>query len=183
VRASVDDSLLERVAYFIGWTLVLYLYFRFWDTLSMTYTYQPCCTEGLQLLTRGPLSFNFWAGEILLGIVAPIVLVLYRPTRPSQLWRMLALLLVVGGVVAYRWDTNISGLMIVLSYLPGEPIVGYIHYFPSLIEVLGGAGVVGYGLLAFSLGVRYLKVVDHQTIEVHAEEKQLAEKATAASTT
>jgi len=179
-RARVDDSLLERVAYFIGWTLVLYLYFRFWDALSMTYTYQPGRTEGLQLLTRGPLSFNFWAGEILLGIVAPMVLLLYRPTRTSQLWRMLALLMVVGGVVAYRWDTNISGLMIVLSYLPGEPIVGYTHYFPSLIEVLSGAGVVAYGLLAFSLGVRYLKVVNCQEAEekVDVREKRLAEPAT-----
>jgi Ni/Fe-hydrogenase subunit HybB-like protein len=181
-RASVDDSLLEGVAYFIGWTLVLYLYFRFWDALSMTYTYQPGRTEGLQLLTQGPLSFNFWVGEILLGIVIPMVLLLYRPTRTSQLWRMIALILVVGGVVAYRWDTNISGLMIVLSYLPGEPIVGYTHYFPSLIEVLSGAGVVAYGLLTFSLGVRYLKVVDHRAMEAHVEEKELAEHATAAST-
>jgi len=146
----------------------------------MTYTYQPGRTEGLQLLTRGPLSFNFWAGEILLGIVAPMVLLLYRPTRTSKLWRMLALILVVGGVVAYRWDTNISDLMIVLSYLPGESIVGYTHYFPSLIEVLSGAGVVGYGLLAFSLGVRYLNVVDRQEAEekVDVREKRLAEPAT-----
>jgi len=109
-----------------------------------------------------------------------MVLLLYRPTRTSKLWRMLALILVVGGVVAYRWDTNISDLMIVLSYLPGESIVGYTHYFPSLIEVLSGAGVVGYGLLAFSLGVRYLKVVDRQEAEekVDVREKRLAEPAT-----
>ncbi len=176
-RASVDDSLLERVAYFIGWTLVLYLYFRFWDALSMTYTYQPGRTEGLHLLTEGPLSFNFWVGEMLLGIIVPMVLLLYRPTRTSQLWRMIALILVVGGVVAYRWDTNISGLMIVLSYLPGEPIVEYTHYFPSLIEILSGAGVVAYGLLAFSLGVRYLKVVDHSlTVKEYEDRKVEAKK-------
>ena len=176
-RASVDDNLLDRVAYFIGWTLVLYLYFRFWDALSMTYTYQPGRTEGLQLLTQGPLSFNFWVGEILLGIVTPMILLLYRPTRTSQLWRMVALALVVGGVVAYRWDTNISGLMIVLSYLPGEPTVEYAHYVPSLIEILSGAGVVAFGLLAFSLGVRYLKVVNHSlTVEEHENRKVEAKK-------
>jgi molybdopterin-containing oxidoreductase family membrane subunit len=181
-RANVDDSLLERVSFFIGWTLVLYLYFRFWDALSMTYTYQPGRTEGLQLLTQGPLSFNFWVGEMFLGIVIPMVLLLYRPTRTSSLWRMVALLLVVGGVVAYRWDTNLSGLMIVLSYLPGEPIVAYTHYFPSLIEILSGAGVVAYGLLAFSLGVRYLKVVDHEAAEVSVEGEHLAEAAAASIT-
>jgi len=40
--------------------------------------------------------------------------------------------------------------MIVLSYLPGEPTVEYAHYVPSLIEILSGAGVVAFGLLAFS---------------------------------
>jgi Ni/Fe-hydrogenase subunit HybB-like protein len=182
-RASVDDSLLERVSFFIGWTLVLYLYFRFWDALSMTYTYQPGRTEGLHLLTKGPLSFNFWAGEMLLGIVVPMVLLIYSRTRQNQFWRMLALILVVGGVVAYRWDTNLSGLMIVLSYLPGEPSVAYTHYFPSLIEMLSGAGVVAYGLLAFSLGVRYLRVVDHHAEEAHVEEVQVAEKGAVASAT
>ncbi|MFC2064661.1 NrfD/PsrC family molybdoenzyme membrane anchor subunit [Chloroflexota bacterium] len=158
---KVDDSVLERVAYFIGWILVGYLYFRFWDTLSMTYTYEPGRTEGLKLLTSGPLSFNFWIGEILLGIIIPMVLLLNSRTRNMPFWRMLAMLLVVGGVVAYRWDTNLSGFLVVLSYLPGQPAVTYTKYVPSLIEFLAGFGVIAYGIMAVSLGVRYLKVVDH----------------------
>ncbi len=166
-RANVDDYLLERLSLIIGWILVVYLYFRFWDALAMTYTYQPGRTEGLHLLTGGPLSFNFWVGEIFLGILVPIVLLINRRTRSQPFWRMLALLLVVGGVVAYRWDTNVSGLLIVMSYLPGEPVIAYTMYRPSLIEFLAGAGIVSYGLLAFSLGVRYLRVVDHQGRELH----------------
>ncbi|MBN2385842.1 MAG: polysulfide reductase NrfD [Anaerolineales bacterium] len=170
-RANIDDGLLERVAYFIGWILVGYLYFRFWDALSMTYTYEPGRTEGLRMLTSGPFAFNFWIGEMLLGAVVPILLLLRRRTRQVPFWRMLALLLVVGGVVAYRWDTNLSGQLIVLSYLPGEPAVAYTHYVPSLIEFASGAGVVAYGLLAFSLGVRYLGVVNHEAAaEEHFEE-------------
>ncbi len=171
-RASVDDSLLDRIAQIVGWILVLYLYFRFWDALAMTYTYQPGRTEGLQLLTGGPLSFNFWVGEILLGIIVPIFLLLNKRTRALPLWRMLALLLVVGGVVAYRWDTNISGLLIVLSYLPGEPNIAYTTYTPSLIEFLAGGGILSFGLLSFSLGVRYLKVVNHFSPSVRVRETQ-----------
>jgi Ni/Fe-hydrogenase subunit HybB-like protein len=170
-RANVDDNLLDRVSQIIGWILVLYLYFRFWDALSMTYTYQPGRTEGLNLLTGGALSFNFWVGEILLGIVFPMVILINKRTRSLPFWRMLALLLVVGGVVAYRWDTNISGLMIVLSYLPGEPSIAYTTYRPSLIEFLAGGGIVSYGLLAFSLGVRYLRVVEHRSVETHVKER------------
>lgn len=172
-RANVDDRLLEQASMIIGWILVIVLYFRFWDALSMTYTYEPGRTEGLSLLTSGPLSFNFWAGEIVLGLVVPIILLLYKRTRNLPLWRMVALALVVGGVAAYRWDTNLSGLMIVLSYLPGEPSVAYVSYFPSLVEILTVGGILGFGLLAFSLGVRYLKVVDHP---LPAEIKDKAEK-------
>lgn len=180
-RIKVDDTLLERVAFFIGWTLVGYLYFRFWDALSMTYTYDPGRTEGLKLLTSGPLSFNFWVGEMLLGIVTPMVLLLNSKTRALPFWRMLALVLVVGGVVAYRWDTNLVGFLVVLSYLPGQPAVTYTSYTPSLIEFLAGGGVVAYGMMAISLGVRYLKVVDHDELheDEHATEAKMVEAVTA----
>lgn len=161
-RANVDEKLLEQASVIIGWILVIVLYFRFWDVLSMTYTYEPGRTEGLSLLTSGPLSFNFWAGEIVLGLVVPIVLLLNKRTRNLPLWRMIALALIVGGVAAYRWDTTLSGLMVILSYLPGEPSVAYVSYFPSMVEILTVGGILSFGLLAFSLGVRYLKVVDHQ---------------------
>jgi Ni/Fe-hydrogenase subunit HybB-like protein len=168
-HANVENNILDRVSFIIGWVLVAYLYFRFWDALSMTYTYEPGRTEGLHLLTNGPLSFNFWVGEVLLGAVIPIILLLNKRTRSQPLWRMLALAMVVGGVVAYRWDTNMSGLLIILSYMPGDPAVTYTAYRPSLIEFLAGAGIISYGLLAFSLGVRFLKVVDHNQMKVHAE--------------
>ncbi len=80
-HANVDNNVLDRVAHIIGWVLVVYLYFRFWDALSMTYTYEPGRTEGLQMLTGGALSFNFWIGEILLGAVIPIILLLNKRTR------------------------------------------------------------------------------------------------------
>jgi Ni/Fe-hydrogenase subunit HybB-like protein len=78
--------------------------------------------EGLHLIARGTLSFNFWIGEILLGMVVPMILVLYTSTRMNRFWRMTAL-------------------------------------FPV------AAGVVAYGRMAFSLGVKYLPVVDHPLIE------------------
>jgi Ni/Fe-hydrogenase subunit HybB-like protein len=174
-HANVENNILDRVAQIIGWVLVVYLYFRFWDALAMTYTYEPGRTEGLQLLTGGALSFNFWISEILLGAVIPIIILLNKRTRALPLWRMLAMALVVGGVVAYRWDTNLSGLMIILSYLPGEPSIAYAAYRPSLIEILSGAGIVSYGLLSFSLGVRYLKVVDHNVAKVQAVESKVIE--------
>ncbi len=162
---KVDDELMQQLAKFVGWVLVGYLYFRFWDAFAMTYTYAPGKTEGLRLITKGTLSFNFWVGEILLGAVVPIILLQVERFRKNVNLRMLAMLLVVGGVVAYRWDTNLAGQLVQLTYLAQDITARYTTYFPSLIEILAGAGVVAYGLAAFSLGVKFLNVVHHPNAE------------------
>ncbi len=164
-KARVDDRLLERLAQVVGWILVGYLYFRFWDAFSMTYTYQPGRTEGLAVLTSGPLALNFWVGEIIVGALIPAVLLLNTRTRSNPTIRMLALGMVVIGLVAYRWDVTLAGQVVVMSYLPQSAATMYTHYLPSLIEVLAGAGVIAYGLMAITLGVRYLNVVDHEEPE------------------
>jgi Ni/Fe-hydrogenase subunit HybB-like protein len=58
-----------------------------------------------------------------------------------------------------------------MPYIPGQQAVAYASYSPSLIEIITGMGVIAYGLLAFSLGVRYLSVVDHRLV---AKEHQTA---------
>ncbi|MBN2115350.1 MAG: polysulfide reductase NrfD [Anaerolineales bacterium] len=170
-KAKINDALIERVAQFVGYLLIGYFYFRAWDVLSMTYTYDPGRSEGLDLITKGPLAFNFWFVEMLLGMIVPMIILLYKPTRMNRFWRMTALFLVAVGVVAFRWDTNITGLLVVMPYIADQAIA-YTSYRPSLIEALTGAAIIAYGLAAFSLGVKYLRVVDHSLVqEEHAKVK------------
>ena len=166
-RARVNDDIIQSLAVFVGWGLILYLYLRFWDAFSMTYSHLPGRTEGFQILTRGSLAFNFWVGEIILGIVIPAILLLNRNLRARQGVRMLAFAMVVGGLVAYRWDVNLVGQLVVLTYQPLETVARYTRYFPSLVEILAGLGVIAFGLFAFTIGVRYLKVVDHYQVHGH----------------
>ncbi len=177
-RAFVKDELLDTLSFAVGWALMGYLYFRFWDAFAMTYTYAPGRTEGLDLITQGPLSFNFWVGEILLGAVLPIIILLKKKWRADPVLRVLALALVVGGVVAYRWDTNLAGQLVLLTYLPQEIVARYTEYFPSLIEFVTGAGVVAYGLLMLTIGIRFFNVVDHRKVE-HKVESPVPQAATA----
>jgi Ni/Fe-hydrogenase subunit HybB-like protein len=167
-KAKVNDALIERVAHFVGYLLIGYFYFRAWDALSTTYTYDPGRSEGLQLMTKGPLAFNFWVIEMLLGMIVPMILLLYKPTRLNRFWRMSALFLVAAGVVAFRWDTNIAGFLVIMPYISGQAVT-YTSYTPSLIEILTGAAIIAYGLAGFSIGVRYLRVVDHTLIEEEHE--------------
>jgi Ni/Fe-hydrogenase subunit HybB-like protein len=167
-RAKINDALIERVSRFVGWLLIGYFYFRAWDALSMSYTYDPGRSEGLSLMTKGPLAFNFWIVEMLLGMIVPMVLLLYTPTRMNRFWRMIALFLIAAGVVAFRWDINISGFLVLMPYVPGQAIA-YTSYRPSIIEILTGSAIIAYGLTAFSLGVKYLRVVDHTLVEKEHE--------------
>src|ERR1041385_7161197 len=68
-KAKINDALIERVAQFVGYLLIGYFYFRAWDALATTYTYDPGRTEGLQFLTKGPFAFNFWIVEMLFGMI------------------------------------------------------------------------------------------------------------------
>lgn len=161
-KAKVDEALLDKVSRFIGWTLVAYLYFRFWDVLAMNYTYEPGRTEGLRVLTSGALALNFWVGEILLGALVPMIILVSDRLRQNQRLHMLALLMVIGGVVAYRWDTNIVSQLVVFTMIPQEIIPRYTGYIPSIYEIMAGAGVIAYGVLGFTIGVRYLNLVNHE---------------------
>lgn len=168
-RARVDRSLLDMVARFIGWVLVAYLYLRFWDALSMSYTYEPGRSEGLMYLTKGPFALNFWIGEIALGIVIPMVILLNEKWRQNSRLLITALAFVVLGLVFYRWDTNMVGQLVVFNQIPQALTPQYTHYRPSLIEIAAGTAVIAYGLLAFTIGVRYLGIVDHEVVEEHED--------------
>jgi Ni/Fe-hydrogenase subunit HybB-like protein len=170
-KAKVREELLDQVSRFVGWALIGYLYLRFWDAFSMSYTYEPARTEGLNLLTQGPLSFNFWVGEMILGIIIPMIILLSSRLRRHKPLQILALILVVGGLVAYRWDINLVGQLVVYGALPQQIIPQYTQYMPSLIEILVTLGVIAYGVLAFTFGVRYLRVVNHsyEVVAKHSE--------------
>jgi Ni/Fe-hydrogenase subunit HybB-like protein len=73
----------------------------------------------------------------------------------------MALFFIVGGVVAYRWDTTLVGQLIVQTPMPSNSALLFTTYFPSLVEFSVGIGIVAFGAFAFSLGVKYLKVVNH----------------------
>jgi Ni/Fe-hydrogenase subunit HybB-like protein len=59
--------------------------------------------------------------------------------------------------------------MVVFSSLPQGIIPLYTKYSPALIEIVVGIGVIAYALFAFTLGVRYLNVVNVEGVEVEGE--------------
>jgi molybdopterin-containing oxidoreductase family membrane subunit len=114
--------------------------------------------EALHMIQQAtPYNFTFWVVEIGLGTVIPAILFLSKRFRkhPPLLW--LGGVLAAFGIVMNRWNVTLSGLFVPLDYSPGvlyRPDEGW--YFPNFVEWAVAAGVLGYALLAFTLGARYL---------------------------
>jgi Ni/Fe-hydrogenase subunit HybB-like protein len=70
-----------------------------------------------------------------------------------------------GGVVAYRWDTNLVGQMVVQTPFAAAEAPLYTSYLPAPIEVVVALGIIAFGMFAITLGIRYLKIIDHSTPE------------------
>lgn len=183
-RAQVNKALTNRLAQVVGWAVLGLLALRWSDlmTLPAAFEYEPAKSEAVYLLTRGRLSFNFWGLEIVLGMVIPIILLLIGRLRRQDRFLIPALALVVMGVVAFRWDTNLVGQLVVYGQIAPSDAPLFTDYSPSLIEVLAAVGVIAYGLLALTFGVRYLNVIDHgEAVEAPAETAVPAAMATSSS--
>jgi Ni/Fe-hydrogenase subunit HybB-like protein len=167
-KAKIKPDLLNIVAKYIGWVLIGYLFLRVWDLLFLSYSVGEIGGETWQYLTQGPLAINFWVGEMAIGIIIPMIILLIPSWRKNPRLQIPATAMVVIGLILYRWDTNMLGQMVVYSYLPHETTALFTSYFPSLVEIGAGLGVIAYGLLAFTIGVRYFRIIDHDE-EAHEE--------------
>jgi Ni/Fe-hydrogenase subunit HybB-like protein len=73
-------------------------------------------------------------------------------------------LLAALGVVINRWNVTVSGLVVPLTYSPGAGVqLEPGSYAPSLTEWGVVVGVVGFALLAFTLGTWLLPLFKSQS--------------------
>jgi molybdopterin-containing oxidoreductase family membrane subunit len=157
-RELIRKELLWRVATFSGFALLVYLYMRFWDYLAMDYSYLPGRAESMELLTGGLLAPNFWIGEIFLGGLIPLLILFNDKLRKQDGALVMAGLLMALALIVNRWDTNMTGLLIPAAYSASVMPRVDIRYAPTWIEWATAGGVLGYWLMAFTLGVRFLPI-------------------------
>jgi molybdopterin-containing oxidoreductase family membrane subunit len=159
-RRLVDRTVLVQVARIAGYVGIVLFVIRIWDQLFIDY-YSPQLYFSQQIAvlnTQTPYSLGVLVGELILGILVPVIIFL-SPKAPS-LGRNLVLggLLATLGMLVNRWDTTLSGLVASVSYSPSNPEVVFNGYFPSGVEWLIALGIVAFCLLLYSLGVRLLPI-------------------------
>ena len=115
----------------------------------------PGETAGLSLTLFGQYWPVFWIGQLLLGTVVPLWLLLHPRTRQNASMVAFACLLIVVGIFALRLNIVIPGLAVeevrgLTAAVSNERITS--TYFPSLSEWLVAFGISGLGLILFGFG-------------------------------
>jgi Ni/Fe-hydrogenase subunit HybB-like protein len=129
---------LPRLAAWVG---VFYLALKLGDLLVSG--------EIALLWSAGAYSFWWWL-EVGVGLMIPIALLL-TPSLRSRPWvSLMAPLLLLFGVMMNRFNATMFGQILP----PG------VTYSPSLIEWLSTIGIIGAGVMAWLLGVRFLAIFD-----------------------
>jgi molybdopterin-containing oxidoreductase family membrane subunit len=149
----------REAARLIGYILLAYLYLKLWDWAATNYySHAPGTASTLERLQATTLyNQTFWWVEVLLGAVVPALILVIPSLRRNDRALIVGLFLVVSGVVINRWNVTLSGLVAPPEWSPG--VNGFViaaSYQPTWTEVAVVIGVVAYGLLAFTLGVKYL---------------------------
>jgi molybdopterin-containing oxidoreductase family membrane subunit len=159
-KPTVPHDLLRTVARTSGLGLLLYAYIKFWDLAAVTYYGRtPGSDQAFAILRADtPYGFGFWVGEIILGILVPVVLFLAPRFNRQPRYLVLGAFLAMIGVVFNRWNVTVSGLVVPLDYAPGLDLSTVVArpYVPNLTEWAIALGVLGYALTMLTLGVRYL---------------------------
>lgn len=155
----VSHKLLQTLARFSGFALLVYGYLKLWDFAAVSYYGRtPGVNQALAMLRdQTPYNFSFWVIELILGVILPAILFLAPRLNRQPFNLVIGASLAVMGVIINRWNVTVSGLFVPLSYSPGvEYILPAGRYFPNLPEWGIAALVLGYGLLLLTLGIRYL---------------------------
>lgn len=158
----LGDALLARFARLQVIFIAAGLYFVLVHHLTSLYFTKHHDFERFILLEGGLHTTLFWLGQVLLGGVLPIVLLLHP--RIGQMRRRLAACaaLVVGGGFAQMYVTIIGGQAFPLVLFPGHQVSssffdGVVNsYTPSLPEwLLGFGGIAVVGLIV-TLAMKFM---------------------------
>lgn len=161
---AMAGELEARVRRLLGIFVIAALYFVVVHHLTNLYWAKQVAFERFILVEGAPYPAIFWAGYVILGSLAPLVL-LFHPRLAGPGSTALASALVSLGAFAFLYVFIIGGQAFPLEIFPGYETTsaffdGQIDgYRPSLPEFLLGAGGLAASFLIALVGVRVLPIL------------------------
>jgi Ni/Fe-hydrogenase subunit HybB-like protein len=149
---EIEMPLLTELAKVIVVVLALYLTVRVQDLLTR---------DGLHYAFELSYQSILFAGEIVLGVVVPMFLLLNKRVRENRAGLFYSAVLVILGFIAHRINTAITAF----EQFPSRT------YVPSWQELTITAGLCAFGFVAFGFVARYFNVFGTETraVEVRTE--------------
>jgi molybdopterin-containing oxidoreductase family membrane subunit len=137
--------------------LAIIIFFTTWKMIAGVTGQPPVKYEAIMALVSGPYAFNFWGGEILLGMVIPFVIIMLVRGRNMKALFIASLAGMVG-IFFMRYDLVIVGQLI--PNFHGMGLVDYpdlLTYTPSLHENLVVLGGISFCLMLFLMGEKLFR--------------------------
>ncbi|MBL7119840.1 MAG: polysulfide reductase NrfD [Dehalococcoidia bacterium] len=158
-RRSVSHEIIFNLRKLLTMLIILLLVLVVVDKL--THAYSPNRDATMFLLT-GRYSPFFWAGQVGLGYVIPLIILLNPKTNKTIKWIMIAAASVVIGIFFERLALVIPGLAYPLHYYPGhvEGVWGQVGTFPIMAtEVVLSVGMFAFLGALYFLGLRFMDLL------------------------
>ena len=138
-RRRLELDLLSGLGKVIVVVLGLYVVLRLADLINR---------GALATVLEATYEARLFQAELLLGAIAPILLLLVPAVRRNDFGLFAASLMVISGFLLNRLNVSLTGL---------ERSAG-VAYLPSWVEVSVTLSLVALGFLLFGLAVKYLRV-------------------------
>ncbi|MBT9538858.1 NrfD/PsrC family molybdoenzyme membrane anchor subunit [Thiobacillus sp.] len=161
---ALGDAVMLRLKGLLAVFVAAVLYFTVVYHLTSLYFAKMEGVEAFILRDGGIITTLFWVGQILIGCVLPL-LILLTALGKQRTWIMVACALIILGGMAQMYVTIIGAQAFPLDMFPGlieksSFADGQVHsYAPSVPEFFLGLGGVAIALLATTFGVKVLRLL------------------------
>ena len=160
---EIGDVVMRKLSRLLGVFVAAVLYFTAVQHLANLYAAEHIGVERFILMDGGIYTLLFWAGQIVLGGIIPMILVFRPATAGSNRNAILASVLVIIGGFAQVYVIVIGGQAYPLDLFPGLEVTSSFHdgvisgYAPSLPEIGLGLGGVALAGLIVLFGIKLLR--------------------------
>lgn len=163
---EIGDVIIQKLGRLLGVFVGAVLYFTAVQHLANLYAAEHSGVERFILLDGGIYTLLFWAGQVVIGGLLPLILI-FRPQKPatetSNRNVVMASVLVILGGFAQVYVIVIGGQAYPLNMFPGMEVSSSFFdgaiasYAPSLPEIGLGLGGVALAGLIVLFGIKILR--------------------------
>ena len=159
---ELGDLVLNRLRNLLGIFVGAVLYFVVVYHLTNLYITEHHGLEKFLLLEGDTYTNVFWIGQILIGIILPLILIFAPGVRNNRTTLGLVSLMVIIGGLSQMYVTIIGGQAYPLEIFPGYEVSSTFFdgvvadYSPSIYEIALGVGGMALSLFAVVFGIKVL---------------------------